>query len=703
MTENQKEILKDTKSICDKNDVWWIPANPIAKALGKVNKRQFITAHILEVHLKNAKELNVASVHPFTKFINRSGLEILLKNNKELLDWIINEKFILNTTVNFTPVINLPLNISTLHSITVNRTVWILAKPLAKILGYADTEEAIQNHVTPSNKHTFSNLSIHQDNQYVNEGGLHELLLKSRKKQAKDFKGWLFGAVLPSLHRSGKYELKNAPEDIRQQFEYVPYVCDPMLEPQTSQELSLNVECSIGYFEKLYGEIEKIEFEGTLWLLAEPFINALGYSGCMDTFESKISTENQREYEKIKTQFDDSSCNINKYINEAGLYELINNSKRQNIEIFKTWVTNELLPNLKSSTPMMQDDNDIQMLSSPTVTTYNKLIDQIVKIYFNGSLWMLANPFAETLGYSNCSNVIRYHVSPENQREYREIQASSSDTYKNLHGMSKFINEDGLYELINNSKNQKFKSWIVNDFLPTLESHDKPTTSSIVDNDQFLILKKEMEEHTKQICMLVASMNNLVDHCERQHKVIESQRNIIQTSLQEQKMLMTQFDKSLSNQEQQILTVNNQIINISHDISAVYNVVARYGQKLDEQILNVNTHITSAKNEILNIRPSVTPKAYNPDCLEVYFNKIEADMFCYHALRTKKCLLDAARLDIQWDFKKIYYSEAGNVINNYNSIKDRIHFVSCNVNKIFSRHSPTDFIKAINGEFVNRY
>nr|WP_278617479.1 BRO family protein [Planktothrix agardhii] len=42
----------------------------------------------------------------------------------------------------------------------------------------------------------------------VNESGLYSLILGSRKKQAKVFKRWVTGEVLPSIRQTGSYNLK---------------------------------------------------------------------------------------------------------------------------------------------------------------------------------------------------------------------------------------------------------------------------------------------------------------------------------------------------------------------------------------------------------------------------------------------------------------------------------------------------------------
>lgn len=107
--------------------------------------------------------------------------------------------------------------------------------------------------------------------------------------------------------------------------------------------------------------------------------------------------------------------------------------------------------------------------------TYNFAGKQIEIIYIknNGDLWMLANTFADVLGYSNRNQAIRENISQENQTEFSNLMSASEKlTSKHIQTRSKFINRAGLYQLILKSDmpNAKaFQTWITSQVLPTLE------------------------------------------------------------------------------------------------------------------------------------------------------------------------------------------------------------------------------------------
>nr|QOI08515.1 BRO-B protein [Helicoverpa armigera SNPV] len=90
----------------------------------------------------------------------------------------------------------------------------------------------------------------------------------------------------------------------------------------------------------------------------------------------------------------------------------------------------------------------------------------------NGELWMLANPFARILEYSNAPKAISTYVETNNQKILESIQSAQlGQITSSLHPKSKFINRAGLFELIQASrmpKAKEFRDWINSDLLPKL-------------------------------------------------------------------------------------------------------------------------------------------------------------------------------------------------------------------------------------------
>nr|QOI08613.1 BRO-B protein [Helicoverpa armigera SNPV] len=74
----------------------------------------------------------------------------------------------------------------------------------------------------------------------------------------------------------------------------------------------------------------------------------------------------------------------------------------------------------------------------------------------SGQLWMLANPFARILEYSNAPKAISTYVRVENQKYFEEIRSArygqTCMTSSCVQAKSKFINRAGLFELIQASR-----------------------------------------------------------------------------------------------------------------------------------------------------------------------------------------------------------------------------------------------------------
>ena len=93
-------------------------------------------------------------------------------------------------------------------TVTVDHMVWFKGSEVAACLGYADPQQAVSTNVDEDDAKTCAELmAVSPRNQqssevYVNECGLHGLVLRSQKEDAKVFKRWITSEVLPSLRQS---------------------------------------------------------------------------------------------------------------------------------------------------------------------------------------------------------------------------------------------------------------------------------------------------------------------------------------------------------------------------------------------------------------------------------------------------------------------------------------------------------------------
>jgi prophage antirepressor-like protein len=81
---------------------------------------------------------------------------------------------------------------------------WFVAADVCKALGIANTSQAVR----PLADDRKSMLNIGLPGRAplcVNEAGLYDLVLQSRKTEAVEFKEWVTGAVLPAIRKDGAY------------------------------------------------------------------------------------------------------------------------------------------------------------------------------------------------------------------------------------------------------------------------------------------------------------------------------------------------------------------------------------------------------------------------------------------------------------------------------------------------------------------
>lgn len=97
--------------------------------------------------------------------------------------------------------------------LTVNDELYFVGKDVADILGYKRTADAIREHVDVEDKGVgkiqtpggMQNVTI------INESGLYSLIFSSKLESAKQFKRWVTSEVLPTLRKTGTYQVPSDP------------------------------------------------------------------------------------------------------------------------------------------------------------------------------------------------------------------------------------------------------------------------------------------------------------------------------------------------------------------------------------------------------------------------------------------------------------------------------------------------------------
>lgn len=94
-----------------------------------------------------------------------------------------------------------------IRTVMVEDEPWFVAVDICKALELSNVSRAMQR--LDNDERANFKLGVHDSDgtNCVNEYGLYNLVLASRKKEAKDFKRWITHDVIPSIRRTGGYEM----------------------------------------------------------------------------------------------------------------------------------------------------------------------------------------------------------------------------------------------------------------------------------------------------------------------------------------------------------------------------------------------------------------------------------------------------------------------------------------------------------------
>lgn len=102
------------------------------------------------------------------------------------------------------------------RTLVLSGTPWFVGKDIATALGYENATKAIRDHVDNDDKKMgvqnvtpsiTDSLGRKQYPTLINESGLYSLVLSSKLPSAKKFKHWVTSEVLPTIRKTGKYEV----------------------------------------------------------------------------------------------------------------------------------------------------------------------------------------------------------------------------------------------------------------------------------------------------------------------------------------------------------------------------------------------------------------------------------------------------------------------------------------------------------------
>lgn len=96
-----------------------------------------------------------------------------------------------------------------IRTVTIDGEPWFVGKDVAEALGYAKARNAIKEYVAEEDalKQGVPSEGGIQQTTIINESGLYSLIFGSKLESAKKFKKWVTSEVLPSIRKTGAYQM----------------------------------------------------------------------------------------------------------------------------------------------------------------------------------------------------------------------------------------------------------------------------------------------------------------------------------------------------------------------------------------------------------------------------------------------------------------------------------------------------------------
>ncbi len=107
----------------------------------------------------------------------------------------------------------------TVRTVVVDGEPWFVGKDVAEALGYSNSRKALLDHVDDEDKGVTNcdTLGGNQNLTIINESGVYALIFGSKLPNAKKFKHWVTSEVLPSIRKTGSYNLPGTYKEALQQ------------------------------------------------------------------------------------------------------------------------------------------------------------------------------------------------------------------------------------------------------------------------------------------------------------------------------------------------------------------------------------------------------------------------------------------------------------------------------------------------------
>lgn len=227
-----------------------------------------------------------------------------------------------------------------IHSNLINDEPWFLAKEICSALGYKRAAKAVLDHCYVDDvlkQDIIDRLGRPQKASWINESGVYALIFGSKLPSAEKFKNWVTHEVLPSIRKTGKYEVKSA-----------------ATEPVTSEQIIKVCEFTHRPFKDSDNSVKLpiLILEDKVLFRMQPVLAALH----INWQSPLIRTLNQEEIYRIPY-----GKELVKFVTIDNLFRLIFSSRVAWSHEFQEWIMYFVLPRLPHTKPFNMHMDEISV------------------------------------------------------------------------------------------------------------------------------------------------------------------------------------------------------------------------------------------------------------------------------------------------------------------------------------------------------
>lgn len=107
------------------------------------------------------------------------------------------------------------------RTIDLNGVIYFVGKDVAEALGYSVPQKAVRDHIDDEDVLKWNTLTTQgiQKMLLINESGVYSLIFGSKLPEAKKFKHWVTNEVLPSIRKTGGYNVDQSYQQLADRVE----------------------------------------------------------------------------------------------------------------------------------------------------------------------------------------------------------------------------------------------------------------------------------------------------------------------------------------------------------------------------------------------------------------------------------------------------------------------------------------------------